>query len=62
MIRSEVLLHHFPIEDVDGRRVVDRPVVTDGPDAYFSDLPIKTIVAGLQHREGDIELAAGALD
>lgn len=38
----------FPIPDVDGRRIVDRPVVEDGPTAYLSELPIKAIVADWQ--------------
>lgn len=46
--RVAINVRDFPIEDVDGRQVVDRPVVPGGPDAYFSELPIKAIVAGWQ--------------
>jgi pyroglutamyl-peptidase len=44
--RVAVNLRDFPIPDVDGRQVVDQPVILDGPAAYLSQLPIKAIVAG----------------
>lgn len=38
------------IPDNAGRQPVDRPVVRGGPAAYWSTLPIKAMVAGLQAR------------
>lgn len=35
----------FPIPDVDGFAPIDQAVVDGGPDAYFSTLPIKAILA-----------------
>lgn len=40
------------IADNDGARPVDRPIVRNGPAAYFSTLPIKAMFAAL--READI--------
>jgi pyroglutamyl-peptidase len=39
------------IPDNAGQQPVDRPVVKDGPAAYFSTLPIKAIVHELRRRE-----------
>ncbi|CAM3584615.1 MULTISPECIES: pyroglutamyl-peptidase I [Rahnella] len=36
------------IADNDGHQPVDEPIVADGPAAYFSTLPLKTIVSGLR--------------
>lgn len=36
------------IPDNEGRQPVDEPVVSDGPAAYFSTLPIKAIVSALR--------------
>jgi pyroglutamyl-peptidase len=36
------------IPDNDGRQPIDRPVVADGPAAYFATLPIKAAVAALR--------------
>ncbi|QLK60455.1 pyroglutamyl-peptidase I [Enterobacteriaceae bacterium Kacie_13] len=36
------------IPDNEGNEPVDAPIVADGPAAYFSSLPIKTIVNGLR--------------
>ncbi|NJP36803.1 pyroglutamyl-peptidase I [Alkalicoccus luteus] len=39
------------LTDNDGEAPVDRPVVKDGPDAYFSTLPLRSIMENL-HEEG----------
>ena len=39
------------IPDNAGRQPVDRPVVREGPAAYWSTLPVKAIVAELRRRE-----------
>ncbi|MBV8190642.1 MAG: pyroglutamyl-peptidase I [Alphaproteobacteria bacterium] len=36
------------IRDNDGRQPIDRPVVKDGPAAYFATLPIKACVAAMR--------------
>ncbi|MBV8393547.1 MAG: pyroglutamyl-peptidase I [Alphaproteobacteria bacterium] len=36
------------IRDNDGRQPIDRPIVEEGPAAYFATLPIKACVAGLR--------------
>jgi pyroglutamyl-peptidase len=36
------------IRDNDGRQPIDRPVVKDGPSAYFATLPIKACVAAMR--------------
>jgi len=43
------------IADNEGNQPVDQPIVSDGPAAYFSQLPIKAIVNGL--REAGIPAA-----
>ena len=49
------------IPDNAGRQPLDRPVVGSGPAAYFTTLPIKAIVAGLQDRQvpASVSLTAG---
>ncbi|WP_421998415.1 pyroglutamyl-peptidase I [Reyranella sp.] len=53
--RSELCLERVAINvqdarirDNDGKQPIDRPVVKDGPAAYFATLPIKACVAGLR--------------
>jgi pyroglutamyl-peptidase len=36
------------IRDNDGRQPIDRPVIKDGPAAYFATLPIKACVAAMR--------------
>ena len=36
------------IRDNDGKQPIDKPVVKDGPPAYFATLPIKACVAGMR--------------
>lgn len=38
------------IPDNTGRRVIDQPIISGGPAAYFSSLPVKAIVAALTER------------
>jgi pyroglutamyl-peptidase len=42
-----------------GAQPVDEPVVPGGPGAYFSTLPIKTMLQAMQ--QADIKLAGGAI-
>ncbi len=49
--RVAINLDDARIPDNAGRQPLDRPVVRHGPDAYFTTLPIKAIVAGLRQRE-----------
>jgi pyroglutamyl-peptidase len=49
--RVAINLDDARIPDNAGRAPVDRPVVKNGPAAYFSTLPIKAIVAGLKERD-----------
>lgn len=39
------------IPDNDGQQIIDEPVFQDGPTAYFSNLPIKAMVAHIQERQ-----------
>ena len=41
-------LRDFPIADNAGRTVEDRPVVEEGPDAYFATLPIRAMVESIR--------------
>jgi pyroglutamyl-peptidase len=42
--RVAINVRDFPIPDTDGAQPVDQPVVADGPDAYFTTLPVKMIL------------------
>jgi pyroglutamyl-peptidase len=42
--RIAINVRDFPIEDLDGQKPVDRPIVDSGPDAYITGLPIKAIL------------------
>lgn len=46
--RIAINLQDASIPDNDGVQPQDQPVAADGPAAYFSSLPVKEIVAGLQ--------------
>ncbi|MDF5484862.1 pyroglutamyl-peptidase I, partial [Vibrio parahaemolyticus] len=46
--RVAINVDDFRIPDNVGYQPIDEPVVADGPDAYFSTLPIKRIVQTLQ--------------
>ncbi|MDW2100494.1 pyroglutamyl-peptidase I [Vibrio sp. 1580] len=46
--RVAINVDDFRIPDNAGHQPIDEPVVADGPDAYFSTLPIKRIVQTLQ--------------
>ena len=39
------------IPDNDGQQIIDEPVFPNGPAAYFSNLPIKAMVARIQERQ-----------
>ena len=41
-------LRDFAIEDNAGSRLVDQPVVTDGPDAHFATLPLRNLLETLR--------------
>lgn len=49
--RVAINLDEARIPDNAGQEPVDRPVVKNGPAAYFSTLPIKAIVSGLKERD-----------
>jgi len=49
--RVAINLDDARIPDNAGRQPLDRPVVGNGPTAYFTTLPIKAIVAGLRERK-----------
>lgn len=46
--RVAINIDDFRIEDNEGNQPVDQPIVIDGPDGYFSTLPIKAIAQALQ--------------
>jgi pyroglutamyl-peptidase len=46
--RVAINIQDARIEDNDGKQPIDRPVVRDGPAAYFSTLPIKACVADMR--------------
>lgn len=48
--RVAINVRDFPVADIDGSTPVDEPVVAGGPDAYFTTLPIKSILGGWRHR------------
>lgn len=49
--RIAVNIEDASIPDNDGRQPVDQPVYPDGPDAYFSTLPVKEMTEAIR-REG----------
>jgi pyroglutamyl-peptidase len=46
--RIAINLNDAPIPDNEGRQPIDQPVVTGGPPAYFSTLPLKAMLHSLQ--------------
>ncbi len=46
--RIAINVDDFRIPDNEGARLVDVPVAADGPDAYFSTLPIKAMVQNMR--------------
>lgn len=46
--RGAINVDDAPIEDNRQQQLIDQPIVTDGPAAYFSTLPIKAIVQALR--------------
>lgn len=60
--RVAVNLQDARIPDNDGAAPADRPVVRGGPAAYFSTLPVRTMVAALRAAElpAELSLSAGA--
>ncbi len=48
--RVAINVDDFRIPDNGGNQPIDQPIEEDGPDAYFSSLPIKAICASLQEK------------
>lgn len=48
--RIAINVDDFRIPDNAGHQPIDEPVVAEGPDAYFSTLPIKRVVRTLQEQ------------
>lgn len=46
--RIAINIDDFRIADNGGNQPIDQPIVVDGPDAYFSTLPIKAMTQALQ--------------
>jgi pyroglutamyl-peptidase len=58
--RVAINLDDARIPDNAGQQPIDKPVVKDGPAAYFSTLPIKAIVHELRKRDIPAEVSASA--
>ena len=60
--RIAVNLMDYRIPDNDGQTVQDQPVEPDGPDAFFSTLPLKDMVDALKSNDipAELSLTAGA--
>lgn len=60
--RIAVNLLDFNIEDNSGTKIVNQPIVEQGPAAYFSSLPIHGMLAGLNQGgiPAELSLSAGA--
>lgn len=60
--RVAVNLLDYAIPDNAGNRVVDEPVVANGPAAYFATLPVRRMLAAIQaaHVPCELSLSAGA--
>lgn len=48
--RVAINMDDYRIPDNEGNQIVDEPVATDGPAAYFSTLPIKAMVKALHDK------------
>ncbi|SMY34208.1 Pyrrolidone-carboxylate peptidase [Photobacterium malacitanum] len=46
--RVAINIDDFRIADNEGNQPIDQPIVVDGPDGYFSTLPIKAMTQALQ--------------
>lgn len=59
--RLAVNLLDFRLPDNDGKQPVDQPIEPDGPPAYFSNVPVKAIVAAWQEAgiPGSLSNSAG---
>ena len=59
---EKVAINHkmYPMPDSDGRTFVDEPVVADGPDAYFSTLPLAQILEGVESEDVPVKLSLSA--
>lgn len=51
MERIGINMDDCRIPDNDGQQIIDEPVFPNGPAAYFSNLPIKAMVARIQERQ-----------
>tara|TARA_B110000305_G_scaffold229155_1_gene279804 strand:+ start:5914 stop:6534 length:621 start_codon:yes stop_codon:yes gene_type:complete len=58
--RVAVNLDDARIPDNAGQRPVDTPVVTSGPTAYLTTLPVKAMAAGLAKQGFPVELSSSA--
>jgi pyroglutamyl-peptidase len=60
--RVAVNLLDYPIPDNTGAKVVDQPVVPGGPDAYFTALPVREMLAAAKAAgvPAELSLSAGA--
>lgn len=50
----------YSMPDSDGRTFFDEPVVADGPDAYFSTLPLAQILEGIESEDVPVKLSLTA--
>lgn len=48
--RIAINIDDFRIADNDGNQPIDQPIIMNGPNAYFSTLPIKAITQALQQQ------------
>jgi len=48
--RVAINVDDFRIPDNAGNKVIDKPIAVEGPDAYFSTLPIKAMVKAMQDK------------
>ena len=48
--RIAINMDDFRIADNDGNQPIDQPIIMNGPNAYFSTLPIKAITQALQQQ------------
>ena len=58
--RVAVNLLDYRIPDNRGRQVVDQPIRSDGPAAYFSTLPVRTMYDTLRAKEFPVEISLSA--
>ena len=60
--RVAINLLDYRIADNAGNRIVDQPIVQDGPAAYFTTLPVRTICEAIQQAgiPAELSLSAGA--